>query len=95
MTPLNFVVHTTAPPSTLIPSVRGILRELEPAARLSNITTLGDLVGESVAARRFTTFFLASLAAVALLLAAAAGIACYHPARDAMRLDVLTAIRDE
>ena len=180
MTPLNFVVHTTAPPSTLIPSVRGILRELEPAAPLSNITTLGDLVGESVAARRFTMFLLASLAAVALLLAlggvygvlsytvsrrraevgvrmalgasrssvlklvmsqgmrpvaiglvvgvigalalsrymesllfgvrpldvptyagvalllaAAAGLACYLPARDAMRVDVLTAIRDE
>jgi putative ABC transport system permease protein len=160
--------------------VRSILAELAPTSPVSNVRTLDDLVGESVAARRFTMLLLAALAglalllalggvygvlaysvsrrrteigmrmalgasastvmrlvisqgmrpvviglaagvlgavalsryiasllfgitrldaptyaAVAALLAAAAGLACYLPARDAMRVDVLTALREE
>ena len=83
MTPVHFVVHTQAPTSVLIPSVRAILRELEPAAPLSSIRTLGELVGESVAARRFTMLLLAALATVALLLALAGvyGVLSYSVSR--------------
>jgi putative ABC transport system permease protein len=180
MNPAHFVVHTTSAPTAIVPMVRSILAELAPTSPVSNVRTLDDLVGESVAARRFTMLLLAALAglalllalggvygvlaysvsrrrteigmrmalgasastvmrlvisqgmrpvviglaagvlgavalsryiasllfgitrldaptyaAVAALLAAAAGLACYLPARDAMRVDVLTALREE
>jgi putative ABC transport system permease protein len=83
MTPLNFIVHTSASPSAIIPTVRSILRELEPTAPVSNIRTLDELVGASVAARRFTMLLLAALASVALLLALAGvyGVLSYSVSR--------------
>jgi len=69
MNPSHFVVHTAAAPTAIIPTVRSILRELSPTSPISNIRTLDELVGESVAARRFTMLLLAALASVALLLA--------------------------
>jgi putative ABC transport system permease protein len=69
MNPSHFVVHTTAAPTAIIPTVRSILREIAPTSPISNIRTLDELVGESVAARRFTMLLLAALASVALLLA--------------------------
>ena len=69
MNPSHFVVHTTAAPTTIVPMVRSLLKELAPTAPISNVRTLDAVVGESVAARRFTMTLLAALAAVALLLA--------------------------
>jgi putative ABC transport system permease protein len=82
-TPLHFVVHTSTPSSALIPAVRSILAELSPGTPLSNIRTLSETVGESVAARRFTMLLLASLAGVALLLALAGvyGVLSYSVSR--------------
>jgi putative ABC transport system permease protein len=79
----NFVVHTTAAPSALIPSVRAIMKEVAPDTPLSNVRTFGEVVGESVAARRFTMLLLAALAAVALLLALAGvyGVLSYSVSR--------------
>ena len=83
MTPVHFVVHATTPSSALIPAVRSIIAELSPGTPLSNIRTLSETVGESVAARRFTMLLLASLAGVALLLALAGvyGVLSYSVSR--------------
>jgi putative ABC transport system permease protein len=83
MTPAHFVVHTTAAPTAIIPLVRSMLAELAPATPVSNVRTLDELVGASVAARRFTMLLLASLAAVALLLALAGvyGVLSYSVSR--------------
>ena len=81
--PATFVVHTTAAPTTLIPTVRSILAELAPSSPISNVRTVDQLVGESVAARRFTMLLLAALAGVALLLALAGvyGVLSYSVSR--------------
>jgi putative ABC transport system permease protein len=83
MTPAHFVVHTTASAAALIPTVRSIMNELTPTTPLSNVHTLDDVVGQSVAARRFTMLLLAALAAVALLLALAGvyGVLSYSVSR--------------
>jgi len=81
--PSTFVVHTTAAPTAIVPIVRSILAELSPSSPVSNVRTIDDLVGESVAARRFTMLLLAALAAVALLLALAGvyGVLSYSVSR--------------
>lgn len=83
MTPIHFVVHTTASSAALMPAVRAMLAEFAPTAPLSNVHSLDELVGQSVAARRFTMLLLAALAAVALLLALAGvyGVLSYSVSR--------------
>jgi ABC-type antimicrobial peptide transport system permease subunit len=83
MNPSTFVVRTTAAPTAIIPIARSMLAELSPSSPVSNVRTLDELVGESVAARRFTMLLLAALAAVALLLALAGvyGVLSYSVSR--------------
>lgn len=71
LSPAYIVVHTALPTSRLVPVARSIITDLNPALPLSGVQSLGELVGESVADRRFTMLLLASLAGVALLLAIA------------------------
>jgi putative ABC transport system permease protein len=71
ISPAYVVVNTALPAGAFIPMVRAIVSDLNPTLPLSGVQSLGELVGESVAARRFTMVLLAALAAVALLLAVA------------------------
>ena len=81
--PSTFIVHTTAAPTAIVPVVRSMLAELSPSSPVSNVRTVDELVGESVAARRFTMLLLTALAAVALLLALAGvyGVLSYSVSR--------------
>lgn len=83
MSPVNFVVHTSVGSSALIASVRSIMKEVAPDTPLSNVQTFDAMVGQSVAARRFTMLLLAALAVVALLLALAGvyGVLSYSVSR--------------
>jgi putative ABC transport system permease protein len=83
MSTANYIVHTTSAPTTLIPLVRSIMREVSPTTPVAGVRTLDTLVGESVASRRFTMLLLASLAAVAVLLALAGvyGVLSYSVSR--------------
>lgn len=80
---VEFVLHTTASPTALIPTLRSMLAEIDPNLPLSNVQTLDELVGANVASRRFTMMLLAAFAAVALLLALAGvyGVLSYTVAR--------------
>ena len=81
--PINVVVHTAVEPTTVVPALRTILAELDPGVPLSNVTTLDEMLDDSVAARRFNTILLAIFAGVALLLALAGiyGVQAYSMAR--------------
>jgi putative ABC transport system permease protein len=67
--PVQFAIHTASSPTALTPSLRSILKELDPNLPLSNIQTMDEVVSQSVAPRRFNMFLLSIFAAVALLLA--------------------------
>jgi putative ABC transport system permease protein len=71
LSPASLIVHTTMSPGSLVPVLRSALAELDPNVPLSGATTLDGIVGDSVAARRFTMLLLAALAVVALVLALA------------------------
>jgi predicted permease len=71
LTPANFVVDGSLPLATLMPLVRSAVREVNPAAPVFGEQALDDLVGDSVASRRFTMLLLVALAGIALLLAIA------------------------
>ena len=68
------VVRTSGDPAAIAPSVRNVIRRVEPLAAIARVQTMEDVVSDSVAARRFATALIAGFAVVALLLA---GIGIY------------------
>jgi hypothetical protein len=71
MSPANYVVHSSLPTATLLPLLRARLAEVDRALPISDVATLDEVVGASVASRRFTMLLLAALASVALVMALA------------------------
>ncbi len=64
------VKSASANPSTLVPAIRGVVRELDPTVPIYDIATMNDLLRKAVAPRLFVMRVLAGFAGVALLLAA-------------------------
>ena len=73
--------------------MRSILAELDPNLPLSNIQTMDEIVGSSVASQRFNMMMLTVLAGVALLLALAGiyGVQSYSVARRTSEIGVRVA----
>lgn len=57
-------------PSTLVPAIRGIMRELDPAVPIYDVATMTERLEQAAAPRLFVMRLLAAFAGVALLLAA-------------------------
>jgi predicted permease len=64
------LVRTSGDPKALIASVRGVIREQDPALAVFGLEPFVETVSRSVAERRFTMLVLGLLASVALILAA-------------------------
>lgn len=72
-TPMMTVLVRAEPgldPLALLPPLRELMRELAPEMAVGRAATLEELLGETVARRRFLTFLLSAFAAVTLSLAA-------------------------
>ena len=65
----SYVIRTTGSPSTLMPDVRRIVRELDPAVPIRNVATLDDVVSSAVGPARWSTTLLTVFAALALVMA--------------------------
>ena len=66
---MSLVVRTRGDPTSLVPGIREILREIEPNVPLASVAMMGDLVRDSIADSYVRTRLLASFALIALLLA--------------------------
>src|SRR5262249_36203039 len=64
------VVRTTSQPKSLAAAVRGVIQTIDKDLPVFNVTTLEQMVADSMAQRRFSLLLLGVFAAVALLLAA-------------------------
>ena len=67
---MSLVVRTQGDPLTLAAAIRGQVSELDRNLALSNVMTMEQLVGVSLAEPRFTLLLLGAFAAVAMLLSA-------------------------
>jgi putative ABC transport system permease protein len=66
---MTLAVKTEGRPDAVAAAVRQIMKELEPAAPLSQIRSMEAVLGTALASRRFVTVLLGGFAGLALLLA--------------------------
>ena len=67
---LSFVMRTSVDPAGLSPAVRASLRSLDPSLPVADLRTMKQVVNAATAPRRFNTWLMGLLAAIALLIAA-------------------------
>ncbi len=66
---VHFVVHAQGDPRALLPTIRGILDQIDPGLPMSGVLTMDEMMQSSTASRRFIMSLLAVFAGVALVLA--------------------------
>jgi predicted permease len=66
---VNVAVRTDASPAAILPALRRVNSDINPEQVISNVQTMNEVVGGTIAQPRFTTMLLGGFAVVALLLA--------------------------
>lgn len=64
----SLVIRSTLPPAQVAAAARNVFRTIDPGRALSNIQTMGDLVTQATAQRRFQTTLVSVFAGAAMLL---------------------------
>ena len=71
---MSLVVRSSLPAASIVPSIVGAIRAVDPEQPVVDIQSLDEVIGESIAQQRFAMRMLSGFAALALLLA---GIGIY------------------
>jgi len=92
--PPDVVIHTAGEPTAVLPALREILASLDPNIPLSDVTTMEDMVGQSMGSQRFLMVLVSLFAGLALLLALAGvyGVQSYRVAQQTSEIGVRVAI---
>ena len=91
---MTLVVRAQQDPANLVADVRGIIRSVDPDQPIGDIRPMENIVSESVAPQRLTTFIAGLFAALALLLAMIGlyGVVSYSVARRNHEFGIRTAL---
>lgn len=91
---INLVIRTSGDPDAFAPSLRSIVREIEPTAALGRVGTLASQVANSISEPRFSTAVLAAFAVLALGIAVTGlyGVLSYNVSQRRKEIGIRAAL---